>query len=49
MKDGSEGALAIVLREAAIYREMVNVLLEALHAAYKRERYRRESHVNKDR
>ena len=31
------------LREAATYREMVNVLLEALHAAYERDRWRRES------
>ena len=32
------------LREAALYRQMVHVLLEALH-----EKYRRENHGNVDR
>ena len=36
----SDAEVETLLREAAVYREMVNVLLEALHAAYKRERYR---------
>ena len=48
MKDGTEGALAMVLKEAEIYRAMVSVLLEKLHEAYRHERYRmlRENHVN---
>ncbi len=42
----SDTALETVLKEAEIYREMVSVLAEQLHAAYKREKYRRENHVN---
>ena len=49
MKDGTEGALAMVLKEAEIYRAMVSVLLEKLHEAYRHDqkRYRllRENHV----
>lgn len=43
----SDATLEVVLREAAIYREMVSVLLEKLHEleklleAYRRERYRK--------
>ena len=49
MKDGSEGALELLLKESKAYREMVSVLLEKLYEAYRREKYRRENHVNTNR
>ena len=42
----SDTALETVLKEEEIYREMVSVLAEQLHAAYKREKYRRENQVH---
>ena len=51
MTDGrsDDDVIEAVLQESATYREMVSLLLERLHEAYRRERYRRENHVNKNR
>ena len=51
MTDGrsDDDVISAVLQESAIYRELLNVALAKLHEADKRERYRRENHVNVDR
>ena len=39
----NDAAVETLLREAAAYRELLTVVLEQLHAAYERERWRKES------